>query len=358
MSSETDQPRQRTVAELLAAHGEGGGSGRRRRRREADDEAVGGHAPERFDPGYGDRIDDLRAIPRDEPRLPSLPDRPVLPDRSVLREPVPRDGGSLPRYRNESYRLTPLEPADEHRPPPVADLPPRPVAPPEHRRERPTEQMPRLRTRHAAPDLDVTGPIPVPPGLSAHAAPAPEAPPVPADRPSRRARHMPPAEPHAVGPATVVGAPPAGAEAWHRERVAEPRPVDPGPATQASPPIFDDAPAGLEDDDLADGLAEDLAEGRDEPAADSRAGVGQMWAAVVAQWIAGAIGGAALWVGFRYLWRSVPVVATAAAVVVTVGLVVIVRALLHNDDRRTTVFAVLVGLLLTVSPAILVLMGR
>ena len=85
---------------------------------------------------------------------------------------------------------------------------------------------------------------------------------------------------------------------------------------------------------------------------------GQAWAAVVAQWIAGAIGGAALWVGFRFLWRDLPVVALAAAVLVTVGLVLVVRALMHNDDRRTTLFAVLVGLLLTVSPAILVLLGR
>jgi drug/metabolite transporter (DMT)-like permease len=52
------------------------------------------------------------------------------------------------------------------------------------------------------------------------------------------------------------------------------------------------------------------------------------------------------------------VVALAAAVLITAGLVVVVRALLRNDDTRTTVFAVLVGLLLTVSPAILVLLGR
>ena len=76
------------------------------------------------------------------------------------------------------------------------------------------------------------------------------------------------------------------------------------------------------------------------------------------QWLAGALGGAVLWVLFRFLWRSLPVVAIAAAVVVVVGLVLVVRTLLHNDDRRTTVFAVLVGLLLTVSPAILVLLGR
>src|SRR5258706_6133304 len=88
----------------------------------------------------------------------------------------------------------------------------------------------------------------------------------------------------------------------------------------------------------------------------ARPSPGQAWAAVVAQWIVGAIGGAALWVGFRFLWRELPVVALAAAVLVTVGLVLIVRALMRNDDRRTTLFAVLVGLLLTVSP-ILVLLG-
>jgi glycerol uptake facilitator-like aquaporin len=63
-------------------------------------------------------------------------------------------------------------------------------------------------------------------------------------------------------------------------------------------------------------------------------------------------------VAFRFLWRNLPVVALAASAIVTIGLVLVVRALMHNDDRRTTVFAVLVGLLLTVSPAILVLMGR
>ena len=72
----------------------------------------------------------------------------------------------------------------------------------------------------------------------------------------------------------------------------------------------------------------------------------------------GALGGAALWVGFRFLWRSLPVVAFTAAVLVTVGLIVLVRALLRSKDWRTTGLAVLVGLLLTVSPALLVLLDR
>jgi hypothetical protein len=84
----------------------------------------------------------------------------------------------------------------------------------------------------------------------------------------------------------------------------------------------------------------------------------QAWAGVVAQWLAGAVAGAVLWVLFRYLWRGLPVVALAAALLVTAGLVLLVRQLLHDVDRRTTGFAVLVGLLLTASPAVLVLLGR
>jgi hypothetical protein len=184
------------------------------------------------------------------------------------------------------------------------------------------------------------------------------------------------------GPATMVGAPPAGAEAWHRDRTeAMRRGDDGGPPTQAAAPVsFDDDdgedddyyradyPAGLDRNGVgeeptgvfAGGDADDDAPVRRRSAQteEKEAAGGPAWAAVIAQWIAGAIGGAALWVGFRFLWRDLPVVALAAAVLVTVGLVVVVRALLRSSDLRTTLFAVLVGLLLTVSPAILVLLGR
>jgi hypothetical protein len=174
------------------------------------------------------------------------------------------------------------------------------------------------------------------------------------------------------------GVPPAGAEAWHRARTeGRRRGADGGPPTQAAAPLsFDDEddddapdyPAGLGGRDIGEeptGIfaagddPEAPAKGRsDQKEAKEQAAGGQAWAAVIAQWIAGAIGGAALWVGFRFLWRDLPVVAVAAAVLVTVGLVVVVRALLRSSDLRTTLFAVLVGLLLTVSPAILVLLGR
>jgi len=124
-------------------------------------------------------------------------------------------------------------------------------------------------------------------------------------------------------------------------------------------------PGGLDDLDQAD---PDLA--HDDPvdqeprrrlvrtAAEAASGTAAAWAIVLAQWLGGAVGGAALWIAFRFLWRSLPVVALAAAVLLTVGLVLLVRALLRTDGPRTTVLAVLVGLLITVSPAILVLLDR
>ena len=184
-------------------------------------------------------------------------------------------------------------------------------------RSRPSEEMPRLRSdRTAMLDPGKTGPIEV----------------------------QLPQDDDGGGPSTAVGLAPMGAEDWHRERTAR-RGRDADPAAETVD-VVDDPPAGLP--------AEPARRGR----TSSAPSTGQAWAAVVAQWIAGAIGGAALWVGFRFLWRDLPVVALAAAVLVTVGLVLVVRALMRNDDRRTTLFAVLVGLLLTVSPAILVLLGR
>jgi hypothetical protein len=264
----------------------------------------------------------------------------------------------------------------------------------------PTEQMPHVRrSRAAAADPAATSRIQQPrrrpepePDDSDDGGPSTMigAPPVGAeawhrDRTQGRRRPPDPADEFEPdeGPATMVGAPPAGAEAWHRDRTeGMRRGGDGGPPTQAAAPMsFDheddedddyyrvDYPAGLD----RRGVGEEptgIFAGRDaddeapvrrrsvETEEKEQAAGGPAWAVVIAQWIAGAIGGAALWVGFRFLWRDLPVVALAAAVLVTVGLVVVVRALLRSSDLRTTLFAVLVGLLLTVSPAILVFLGR
>jgi hypothetical protein len=79
---------------------------------------------------------------------------------------------------------------------------------------------------------------------------------------------------------------------------------------------------------------------------------------LIGQWVFGAVGGAALWIGFRFLWLQMPVVALVAAVAATAGLVLLVRAIRRSDDLQTTMLAVLVGLVVTISPAVLLLAVR
>jgi hypothetical protein len=82
------------------------------------------------------------------------------------------------------------------------------------------------------------------------------------------------------------------------------------------------------------------------------------WLVMTSQLIIGAIGGAALWLGFQWLWRFMPLAALGVALVVITLLVGIVRRIRHSDDLQTTVITVLVGLFVTVSPAALLLLDR
>lgn len=347
MSSETDNPRQRTVAELLAEHGDAGVTGRRRRRREAGEPGIAPPVPALGAAGATGSVTHAWSG--------------AAPDRAILREPVPRDAAPpdlhsvpdlqpvpeiQPRDAAPSPVLDPLSVAPSTAPPVepepapsegvaavIGHRPPRDPA-----LDRPTDTMPRVRdVRPRALDPGLTGPI----------------------------EHQTRANPDALVDGVLAEGEPAepGAVASRTPRQAVDL-FDGGPPTQAGKPAlgfddFDDHPAGLGDAENGDGSAADATPrrrlGRATAAGSS---TGQAWMAVVAQWIIGAVGGAALWVGFRFLWRELPVVALAAAVLVTVALVLIVRALLRNNDMRTTVFAVLVGLLLTVSPALLVLLDR
>ena len=390
MSSETDHPRQRTVAELLAEHGGAGTTGATGRRRRRESEEPDDGAPR----GQPTAVPVLRGAVPEPPEPPrpvangSAPDRVGTdrsgPDRSILRDPVPparsapdqqRDpwtpnapnalnlNALNPNALNPNGR-TPVQQAPRETPPWTAvprQAPARPV------RERPTDVLPRIREDEPPPD---------------------DAPQDLFTRPIPQQQKAPPvgAEDDAAGPSTMIGAAPLGAEAWHRARTDEARrdgaALDDGPPLPAGPVGADEEPAGLgrvrrgaaldlekRDGDTDDGAGFDGDDDEFAPprprerrlgraAAAAKASATPTWSAVVVQWIAGALGGAVLWVLFRFLWRNLPVVALASAVLVTVGLVVIVRALLHNNDRRTTIFAVLVGLLLTVSPAVLVLLGR
>ena len=82
------------------------------------------------------------------------------------------------------------------------------------------------------------------------------------------------------------------------------------------------------------------------------------WLLMAAQLAGGVIGGAAIWLAFNWLWGVLPAAALVVAILVTVGLVLVVRKIRRAEDLQTTVLAVLVGLIVTVSPAALLLLKR
>ncbi|MCT2585681.1 hypothetical protein [Actinophytocola gossypii] len=112
---------------------------------------------------------------------------------------------------------------------------------------------------------------------------------------------------------------------------------------------YDDLDRDLEDEDL------DATD--DEADAGSRSAVRE-WLIMAGQLAVGVVGGAAVWLGFNWLWGALPQAALVAALVVIAGMVFIVRKIRRAEDLQTTVYAVLVGLLATVSPAALLLLNR
>jgi hypothetical protein len=105
-------------------------------------------------------------------------------------------------------------------------------------------------------------------------------------------------------------------------------------------------------DDLDDELDE-LTEDEDRDTSPAKE-----WATMAGQLALGVIGGAAVWLGFNWLWGFLPQAALVVALAVIVGLVLIVRKIRRAEDLQTTVLAVLVGLVVTVSPAALLLLNR
>jgi hypothetical protein len=65
------------------------------------------------------------------------------------------------------------------------------------------------------------------------------------------------------------------------------------------------------------------------------------------------VGGAALWLGFNWLWGKLPTAALVVALVVTVGMVWVVRKIRHQEDLWTTIITMLVSLVITMSPVLL-----
>jgi hypothetical protein len=84
----------------------------------------------------------------------------------------------------------------------------------------------------------------------------------------------------------------------------------------------------------------------------------KQWLVLAGQLALGVAGGAGVWLGFSWLWGQLPAAALIAALLVVVALVWIVRKIRRAEDLQTTVLAVLVGLVVTVSPAALLLVSR
>lgn len=96
----------------------------------------------------------------------------------------------------------------------------------------------------------------------------------------------------------------------------------------------------------------------DDDDVDEEVNAGREWAIMAGQLALAVIGGAVVWLGFNWLWGFLPAAALAASLAVIIGLVLIVRKIRKAEDLQTTVLAVLVGLVVTVTPAVLLLLGR
>ena len=116
----------------------------------------------------------------------------------------------------------------------------------------------------------------------------------------------------------------------------------------------------LVDEDVDRDLDDDLDELEDDDLDDDDRvrSPAKEWAIMGGQLALGVIGGAAIWLGFNWLWGFMPQAALVVALAVIVGLVLIVRKIRRAEDLQTTFLAVLVGLVVTVSPAALLLLNK
>ncbi|MCX2948064.1 hypothetical protein [Lentzea sp. NEAU-D7] len=409
---------QRTVAELLAQYGGSAESAPRRRRRRADDEEDV-QQPETAPQSIIERVlsdsGRLMAIRDDDvpqpgrraaPEPQAAPPPPPAAERTAYQPKPPPPKAPQP---SQQMPVPPAGPPQVRRPAPPMPAPPpakpaAPVPPPPAATEQ-TRQVPQVRdqpSNSGMPRPDVPGrlearldqstpsrtnitrpPKPVPPSVQMPVPGPPreamteQLPRIPAKAPVDKIAALetesvlivPPAPPKLPDP--LPGNVP---DAWFGDDDDAAAKTDlsmaPMESTAAHPgPYVDDdsqeyAVYRPEDDYLADdedadddegpaGL-DDAGEAEEEADAEPRS-AGKEWLIMIGQLAVGVLGGAGLWLAFNYLWRSVPAAALVVALAVTVGLVLLVRKIRRADDLQTTVLAVLVGLIVTVSPAAMLL---
>jgi hypothetical protein len=408
---------QRTVAELLAQYGGSAESAPRRRRRRADDEDDV-QQPETAPQTIIERVlsdsGRLMAIRDDDAPQPGRRAAPEPPAERTAYQPKQQVAPPKPPQQSQQMPVPQAPPPLVRRPAPQQPKPappaPKPVAPvpPPPAAAEQTRQVPQVRDQSSRSDMprpDVPGrlearldqsavapsrpniarpPKPVPPSVPM---PVPQAPPreamteqlprIPAKAPVDKIAALetesvlivPPAPPKLPEPLpgnvpdawfsdddaqakTDLSMPPMESTAAHpapyvdddSQEYAVYRPEDDYLADTDEEDDEDEGPAGLDD-------ADDVEEDED---AEPRS-AGKEWLIMIGQLAVGVLGGAGLWLAFNYLWRSVPAAALVVALAVTVGLVLLVRKIRRADDLQTTVLAVLVGLIVTVSPAAMLL---
>jgi hypothetical protein len=395
-----EQP-QRTVAELLAKYGAEAGNQPRRRRRRADDMT---------DTGAQQIIDrvmsesgEMQAIRDDMPPPERTSHRRGGERSGYQRQITPRGGTPGQQSSQRMPRPLPQQPSQQmprpqpspgpgqqsssrmpsgftgrvEPPPPVRDQPPpRPAPQPSRQmpRPQPSQRMPMppppggtrdrsgIRSRldgDMAPPA--SPPLPTPPSMAGPSAETTEELPrvpgrVPVDGSMSGRRPIPPTDvPTQYAPAYDPYAEPEEADPDERYDTGERSyPGDRYDSAEYDNLLDDDVRRDLDDDDLddLDELEDDDLDG------DRQRSPVREWLVMLAQLALGVIGGAAVWLGFNWLWGFLPAAALVVALVVTTGLVLIVRKIRKAEDLQTTVLAVLVGLVVTVSPAALLLLNR
>jgi hypothetical protein len=270
---------------------------------------------------------------------PPLPPPPPSRQQTSQRMPVPPPGGTRDRSGIRPSLGSRLD-GDSAPPPP----PPMPAI----AAEPTTEELPRVPGRIPV-DGSMTGRRPMP-------APAPGA-----DSRTRISPAYPPPRDPYTEPAEDYRSPypdtdpdydqEYGAEgdrydsAQYDNLIDEDEDLDDGRRDRRGRRDLDD----LDDEDLDD--LDDLDDDRESSPM-------REWLIMGGQLALGVLGGAAIWLGFNWLWGFLPQAALVVALAVIVALVLIVRKIRRAEDLQTTVIAVLVGLVVTVSPAALLLLNR
>lgn len=326
------------MAELLAQHGKAAetptGGGRRHRRRAPDDDDVDAELTTTAPQEIIDRIHAERpGVDWDAQRtnghsMPGAPDMSLdTPTRATGKPPVPP--ASAPKPAKPLPPKPTLKPAPPAAAPPVAP----PSGPPSGRWQLPAERKP------VEPEPGL-----IADRLNGSRASMPAVTPAPPPPPPRRPMRAP--EPMTDEFAVV-----------EEDVEYEDDYLDDYESFEGAE--YDDAQYEY-DDELAEDEGQLLT--HDEPAMDGaeegERTPGQEWMQVGAQLALGVVGGAGVWLLFNWLWNSLPAIALALALVVTAGLVWIVRNIRKAEDMQSTVLAVLVGLVVTVSPAALLLLSR